>query len=35
MKELYKWVNTSYGDGEYIAEIYMKNGEVCGIEISC
>ena len=29
------WVNTSYGDGEYIAEIYMKNGEVCGIEISC
>lgn len=29
------WVNTSYGDGEFIAEIYMKNGEVCGIEISC
>lgn len=29
------WVNTSYGDGEFIAEIYMKNGEVCGIEIIC
>lgn len=29
------WVNTSYGDGEFIAEIYMKNGEICGIEISC
>lgn len=29
------WVNTSYGDGAYIAELYIKDGEVCGIEISC
>ena len=29
------WCNTAYGDGVCVAEIYMKNGEVCGIEISC
>lgn len=29
------WVNTSYGDGEYVAELYMKDGEICGIEITC
>ena len=29
------WVNTSYGDREYIAELYMKDGEICGIEIIC
>lgn len=29
------WANTSCGDGEFIAEIYMKNGEVCGIKIIC
>lgn len=29
------WVNTSYGEGEYVAELYMKDGEICGIEITC
>lgn len=29
------WVNTSCGDGEYVAELYMKDGEICGIEITC
>lgn len=27
------WVNTSYGDGEYSAELYSKDGEIVGIEI--
>lgn len=25
----------SGGDGEYVAELYMKDGEICGIEITC
>ena len=29
------WTFTSCGDGEYIAELYIKNGQVCGIEIVC
>lgn len=29
------WTFTSYGDGEYIAELYIKNGQVCGIKIAC
>lgn len=29
------WVNTSYGDEEYIAELYIKDNEICGIKISC
>lgn|SRR5574344_2115813 len=29
------WVNTSYGDGEYIAQLYIKDNKVCGIEIVC
>lgn len=29
------WVNTSYGDGEYSANLYIKDGEICGIEIIC
>lgn len=29
------WVNTSYGDGEYTAQLYMKDGKICGMEIIC
>ena len=29
------WINTSCGDGEYSANLYIKGGEVCGIEIIC
>lgn len=27
------WCNTSYGDGEYSANLYIKDGQVYGIEI--
>ena len=27
------WCNTAYGDGEYVADLYIKDGKVCGIEI--
>ena len=29
------WVNTSYGDGAYTAQVYMKDGKICGMEIIC
>lgn len=29
------WVNTSYGDGSFIADLYIKDGKVYGIEIKC
>lgn len=29
------WVNTSYGDGVYVAKLYIKNGKICGIQIEC
>ena len=29
------WVNTTYGDGVYYANLYIKDNEICGIEISC
>lgn len=28
------WCNTSYGDGEFFATLYVKDGKVCGIEIA-
>lgn len=27
------WCNTTYGDGKYIADLYIKDGKVYGIEI--
>ena len=27
------WCRTTYGDGAYIAELYTKNNQVCGIKI--
>ena len=27
------WCNTAYGDGEYVADLYIKDGKVYGIEI--
>ena len=29
------WVNTSYGDGEYYATLYIRDEKICGIEIIC
>ena len=29
------WVNTSYGDGEYYATLYVRDEKICGIEIIC
>lgn len=29
------WVNTSCGDGEYVAQLYKKDGKIYGIEIIC
>lgn len=29
------WIDTSFGDGEFDAQLYIKNEEVVGIEIVC
>ena len=29
------WVNTSCGDGEYYATLYVRDEKICGIEIIC
>lgn len=29
------WIYTSCGDGSFVANLYLKNDKVCGIEIIC
>lgn len=29
------WIHTSYGDGCYVADLYIKDDKICGIKIEC